>query len=473
MSKKTILMSAPVKTRSGYGDHSRDLAYAIIKSGKYDLQIHPTNWGETAWTGLDTSTKEGKAIAECVVDTVDDLNKEQPDIFIQITIPNEFMPVGKFNIGITAGIETNLCKPEWIAGANKMDMVIGSSNHSLDVLKLTEYTQRDKKTNQPVGKVKLRSDLDLRVLFEGYDENVFNTTKTLDATIKNRLDSIDEDFCFLFVGHWLQGELGQDRKDVGMLIKTFYESFKNKSKKNQPALILKTSGANFSYLDEHQIHSRVLQIAHSIARKDKQITDINNLPSVYVIHGQLTQDQLNSVYNHNKVKAMVSFTKGEGFGRPLLEFGTTGKPIVASAWSGQVDFLDPTYTTLLQGELTPVHESVVNDWFMKEAKWFTVDYEFAKKALRNIHSNYSKFLKASKKQKTYIRKRFTLSKMQQEFLDILDTIKIKEPEAPKLPKLKLPKLHKKQQDKSLTLGGQSIPSTKGIKSIKLPKLKKQ
>ena len=55
---------------------------------------------------------------------------------------------------------------------------------------------------------------------------------------------------------------------------------------------------------------------------------------------------MNELYNHPKVKAMVSMTKGEGYGRPLAEFGLSKKPIIASGWSGQCRFPNSRYILL-------------------------------------------------------------------------------------------------------------------------------
>ena len=104
-----------------------------------------------------------------------------------------------------------------------------------------------------------------------------------------------------------------------------------KNKKNQPALLLKTSGATYSVMDRMEIEGRINQI--------RGLFPNAKLPNVYVLHGDLTDNEMNALYNHPKVKAMVSFTKAEGFGRPLLECATTGKPILAPHYSGQMDFL--------------------------------------------------------------------------------------------------------------------------------------
>lgn len=408
--KHTILFSAPIKTRSGYGDHARDLAYAILTQGSelYDLKILPTNWGNTPWTGLDETTDKGRMISKCVVDGPPPV---QPDIFIQLTIPNEFQPIGKYNIGITAGIETDLCAPDWIEGCNRVDMVITTSNHSLTVLKESKFDAHDKALNTYVKTLELKPDLKLEVLFEGLDLSIFNPSNTVEKTsnLVKYLDSIKESFCFLFVGHWLEGKLGEDRKDVGMLIQKFGEAFENKPPSTRPALILKTSTGASGVVDRSIIEKKVLKILKSFKVQ----------PSVYLLHGDLTDQEMNTLYNHSKVKAMVSFTRGEGFGRPLLEFGSTGKPIIASNWSGHVDFLDVRNCILLPGTLQTVHQSAVNQWILSEAKWFRVDYEYAKQILRSVFEQYKNYTSLSINQKKYVQENFSLEKMSQTFIDIL------------------------------------------------------
>jgi glycosyltransferase involved in cell wall biosynthesis len=422
--KKSVLMFAPVLTRSGYGDHARDLAYSIIQYPEYDLEIYPTNWGNTPWNGLDESTEKGVAIRKCITRKP----KQNPDIFMQLTIPNEFIRLGKFNIGVTAGIETDLCKPEWIEGCNNMDMVIGTSNHTINVLKNSVYDKHEESTNKLVDKLTLKSNLKLEVLFEGVDTKVYYKTNKIPEKINNKLNSIKEENCYLFVGHWLDGDIGQDRKDVGMLIRTFCEAFKNKPASTKPALVLKISSGGFSISDYHTIYEKI----------ERLTSDISGCPSIHLVYGNLTEEEMNGLYNHRKIKAMVSFTKGEGFGRPFLEFTTTGKPLIVSNWSGHTDFLNPEMSILLPGELTPVHKSVVNKWFIKEANWFTVNYGYAIKMLQAVEKNYSHYAKMSENQKKHTEKNFTFDKMSKKLKDILDTIDSNSKEILlTLPKLKI------------------------------------
>tara|TARA_R110002050_G_scaffold53815_1_gene122214 strand:- start:942 stop:2261 length:1320 start_codon:yes stop_codon:yes gene_type:complete len=437
--KPFIVIQGPVATRSGYGNHTRDLATALIKADKYDIKIVSLPWGTTPMNALEPNNKDHQEIDKRIARQ--DIPR-QPDIFIQVSVPNEFQKIGKYNIGVTAGIETTAVSHEFIQGANKMDLLIVTSEHSKKAFTEISYDKHDEKTNQKIGQLKL--EVPVQVLFEGLDLDMYTKTSDISPKVKDELSDIHNDFCYLFVGHWLAGDLGQDRKDVGMMIKTFCEAFKRKSRHNRPALILKTSYATFSIIDRDMITSKIQQIVQPYG---------NTAPDIYLLHGDLTDSEMNSLYNHPKIKAMVSFTKGEGFGRPLLEFSTTGKPVLASNWSGHVDFLNKDYCTLLPGELTDVHASAVNKFIIKGSKWFTVDHSYAARVIQDVIQNYKQYLSKSRKQIQYVKDNFSLESMSKIFCKIVDDgIN----SVPQQVGLKLPKLKKV-----------SAPTP-----LKLPKLKK-
>jgi glycosyltransferase involved in cell wall biosynthesis len=351
--------------------------------------------------------------------------------------------IGKFNIGLTAGIETDACQPEWIEGCNRMDLVLTSSEHSKRVFETIEFERRDKQTNQVVGKIKC--NVPVEVLFEGIDTEVyFKTTEFKHKDLKKHLDSIPESFAYLFVGHWLQGDLGQDRKDVGMLIHTFLTTFMNDPESSQPALILKTSLAGFSLIERHGIEDKIYQIKQMI--RESGFT--GRFPNIYLLFGDLTDSEINELYNHPKVKAMVSFTKGEGFGRPLLEFTTTGKPVLASNWSGQTDFLHSDYSYRLPGAVNKVHGSAVNQWIVEGSNWFTVNYGFASSIMRTVLNGYQKSYAKCKDHMKYTLENFTIEHMKNKLHEYLEntenflTLKNKINDKPVQNLLKLPKLTK-------------------------------
>jgi len=420
MSKPTVLVSCPIDTYSGYGGRSRDFVKALISTGKYNVYILSQRWGNTRFGYLKDHSEHD--LASKIVPNV----TGQPDIWIQITVPNEFQPIGKYNIGVTAGIETTICDPSWIEGCNRMNLTLVSSQHAKETFERSKFEVQDK--GKTTGTIELQKPIE--VLFEGLDIEKY---KPVTSSTFN-LSAVEESFAYLFVGHWLQGDFGQDRKNVGYLVKAFLESFKNK--KDAPALILKTQSANASILDRNQVLKKIDDIRKSIK---------GTLPNIYLLHGEMSDEEVNMLYNHPKVKAMVSFTKGEGFGRPLLEFSAVNKPIIASGWSGHIDFLDKEFTYLVTGTLTNVHKSAVIDkMLLKEAQWFTPDDTQTGAALRMVFDNYKKYAELAKRQGYKSRTNFSWEKMAEQLDQILSS---NLPEFPKqvelkLPTLQLPKLQK-------------------------------
>jgi len=422
MSKPLFFISCPIDTYSGYGARSRDLVKAIIATDKYDVKIIPQMWGNTPWNFIQDNPEWGFLTNHLW--NQPQLPK-QPEVWMQITIPNEFQPIGKYNIGVTAGVETTIAPGDWVEGINRMNLVLTSSEHSKKTFINTVLQKVDQRTNQPIGEVKVEKPI--KVVFEGADINVYKPLDNVDSFPE--LDSIKEKFAFLFVGHWINGDLGEDRKNVGLLIKMFYEIFKNK--KDKPALILKTSQMGSSYLDRDEILRKITLIKKSINSKD--------LPNVYVLHGEFSDAEMNELYNHSKVKAMINLTKGEGFGRPLLEFSLTKKPIITTNWSGQVDFLNPEFTTMLPGKLTDVHPSAANQWLLKESQWFSADLGHTGTVIKDIFEDYKKYIDGAKRQAHKSKTEFSWEKMKDK-VDELFTMYI--PEFPKEVKLQLPKLKK-------------------------------
>jgi len=419
MSKPTIVVSCPIDTYSGYGARARDFVQSIIDLDKYDVKILSQRWGGTRFGYLKDHKNE--SLASRITPNL----TQQPDIWIQITVPNEFQKVGKYNIGVTAGIETTLCDPSWIQGCNNMDLVLVSAQHAKKVFEESKFNIQDNQTGQVTGTVELQTKVE--VLFEGADIEKY-TPLALPTRID--LSNIDEQFCFLTIGHWLPGVLGEDRKNIGYTIKAFLETFKNK--KAAPALILKVqAGAGTSIMDREEVLNRIDAIRKTVKGK---------LPNIYLLHGEMSDAEVNELYNHGKVKAMISLTKGEGFGRPLLEFSLINKPIIASGWSGHIDFLDNQFTKQIGGTLNNIHPTAVIDkMILAESQWFRPDDALVGKALKDVFEDYKIYKELAKRQGYKSRTEFSYEKMR-ETLDTLLTQYI--PEFPKQVQLKLPTLKK-------------------------------
>jgi glycosyltransferase involved in cell wall biosynthesis len=429
--KPLFIISSAFDTYSGYGARSRDLIKAIIETNKYNVRLLSQRWGNTPF-GFCNDNSEWKYLYDLVLPN-NQLPK-QPEIWMQITVPNEFQPVGKFNIGCTAGIESTISPVEWIEGINRMDLTFTSSEHSKKVFVESKFEVRNKETNALEKNVSLEKPVE--VLLEGANTDIYKVIDTpcsLDIQIK-------ENFAYLFVGHWMQGDMGEDRKNVGLLVKAFFETFKNKT--NKPALILKTSQVGSSYMDREEILKKINKI--------KKTVNSNNLPNVYLLHGDFTDEEMNELYNHSKVKAMISLTKGEGFGRPLLEFTLTKKPLIVSGWSGHMDFLSHEFTNLVGGQLTKVHPSTQNQFLIPESMWFSPDLPQVGFYLKDIFENYKNYTDKAKRQAFKSKNEFSWDKMKNKIGELLDKYI---PEFPKEVKLSFPTIKKIELPKKETING--------------------
>tara|TARA_R110000868_G_scaffold119852_5_gene317961 strand:- start:3002 stop:4252 length:1251 start_codon:yes stop_codon:yes gene_type:complete len=308
MSKK-VLLRGPVLTRSGYGEQAR-FALRSLRSREdlFDIYINPIQWGSTSWLAEDT--EERTWIDQIIEKTIHHTQQGGTfDYSVQVTIPNEFEAIATNNIGYTAGIETTKVAHEWIQAANKMDKIIVVSGHSRNVYEDTSYIAKNDQTNE---------EFILRTTTEITSVNY--PVKTYENLEALPLD-LTTDYNFVCVA-----QMGP-RKNLENTVKWFAEEFFNDE---DVGLIIKTNYAKNSLVDREICHGRLTNILSTYPdRKCK----------VYLLHGDLTDKEMHEIYIHPKVSAAVSFTHGEGFGLPLFEAAYMGIPVIATGWSGHLDFL--------------------------------------------------------------------------------------------------------------------------------------
>jgi hypothetical protein len=430
MNKPVCVISCPILTSSGYGARSRDFVKALLelKGEEWDIKVLPQRWGSTEW-----KKPEGDMawIAPLLINQL----TAQPDYWYQITVPNEFQAIGKLSsVGVTAGIETTLCDPSWLDGVNRMNLTLVSSQHAKHVFESSSFNQQDQQGNV-VRTVKLEKPVE--VLLEGIDLAKYKFIPDVDleeTELVESLDNLDTEFAFLFVGHWLGGVIGEDRKNVGQTIKTFLETFKGK--KNRPSLILKTSAGSPSIMDREEMLSRISSIRKEVGG--------NDLPNVYLLHGDFGDEDMNNLYNHPKVKAMIYAGKGEGYGRPLAEFTQAKKPIIASGWSGHLDFLHPEYTNLIPGEIKQIHPSAVaQNMLIPESGWFSANMKVFSDVMEDVHKNYIKYLDKAKRLSHHVKTTASFDSMKEQLKKHVESLpKATVLKLPQLKKIELPKLKK-------------------------------
>jgi len=419
MNKLICVVSCPIDIISGYGSRSRDFVKALIKSKgeEWDIKILSQRWGECPYGSLSREVPEDLDLINRVIPQLD----RQPDIWFQITVANEFQSVGKYNIGVSALVETTILPAELLEGLNRMNLNIVSSNFVKDTAQKTSFDKIDPNTNQKQATINLTKPIE--VLFEGVDVNKY---KRLEKSNFD-LSDIKEEFCFLSVGHWLSGEIGEDRKQLTTLIKSFLVAFKDKKKR--PALILKTSLAGFSIMEEEKILDNIDEIRKTVG---------GDMPNIYLVYGELTEEEMNNLYNHEKVKAFA-LVGNEGFGRPYLEFSAaSSKPIIVSPFSGHLDFLNEEFNVFVKGKVEQIHPSAANQFLIKESSWFKADQKSVEDTLKAVYENYNKFVDNSKRQGHISRTQFSFDSMVEKLSDILNrnVPKISVPQMIQLPKLK-------------------------------------
>jgi len=437
--KPICVFQSPMWTRSGYGDWGLAVAKSLLRYNKFDLYMFPTKWGACSRKNLEKQmkTEEEKILFSKILRTQ---LPRQPEVYIQMTIPNEFQPLGKFNIGMTAGIETTLCRGDWLEGMNRMNINVVLSEHIKTVFESTSATKSDP-NNPSVPPQSVKVEKPMRVIFWGSDTSIYKPVTEISETVNESLKSIPESFCFLFIGQWTSGGLYNDRKDVGNLIKTFLETFQDMEGKETPALIIKTSGAAICNMDKYDMIARIKAITNDVSSKSKTV------PNVYLLYGDLDEIEMNSLLNHPRVKAHVSFTHGEGFGHPLLISTLSAKPVLASSWSGHIDFLNPKLCQLLAGELKVLPPDCVNEWLIKDSAWFYVNYDYAKEKFRNVFYHYGAYRKKAEELAKENSEKFSTQAMDLKFHGFLDEVIPKfateqKLVLPRLKKISLPTLKK-------------------------------
>ena len=447
-------MIAPFNTRSGYGDHARSLFYSIMDREDLDIKCLDVKWGNTPRNHLRPEVPRHKKLLETFI--TQDQIQGQPDILIDIRIPNEFASGAKVNIGITAGVETDVVSPAFLEGMNRMNFNIVPSKFTAETFNRCVFDKMQDLPNgekQKAGEIK--NEKPISVLFEGVDTDKYYPkdkyqVKKDDPILYDELDKlIKEDFAYLHVGQWNKGGFGEDRKNIGVLIKSFLKAFSNIP--NAPALVLKTNGANFSVLDREETKKKIQQV--------KGMFHGVNLPNIYLIHGDFTIDEMSTLYNHPKIGAFITCTHGEGFGRPMLEASCCDLPVIASKWSGHMDFLTDSESMLIDGFLKEVPKSVLwENIIVEPSKWFDVNEADVVRKIRTFHKKRKLIQKKAIRLGKRNRREFSLKVMADKFNEIIDGV-LKE--IPQAVSLKLPKLKK--------VGGNK---PKEPAKIKLPKLKK-
>ena len=394
--KQKILIKGPILSQSGYGEQAR-FALRALRSREdiFDIFILPIPWGQTGWVSYNNEERSwiDKRIKETHIHNQDGGTY---DISVQVTIPNEWENIAPVNVGYTAGIETTRVAPVWVQKANEMDKIIVVSNHSKDIYQQSVYHAKHPQTGQHVT---LACETPIEVV--NYPV-IHSDIKKLDLDLAH-------DFNYLAISQW------GPRKNFDNLINWFVEE----NFDQEVGLILKTSIKSNCIIDREYTTERLRGI---ISRHG------NMKCKIYLLHGDLTQEEMSGLYSHSKVKCLISTTHGEGYGLPLFEAAYNGLPVVVHGWSGQNDFLyipqkngkkKPMFASV-EYDLAPVQPDAVWDGVIqKDSEWAFPREASFKRRLREVRSEYSRFKRNATKLKKYLVENFTEEKLYRDFCNFV------------------------------------------------------
>lgn len=364
------VIRAPLLSVSGYGQHSRQVFEAVKRIPNVEVFTQIVQWGNTSWI-IDEKAESG--LIEDIMKRSTDL-QDGFDISFQVQLPDEWSNnLAKINVGITAAVETNTCNPAWIESCNKMSAVIVPSSFTKGVLEKT-------------GKV----NVPIYVVPEWFMEEIENSENHLDANFRT-------DFNFLIVSQLTAIDSYVDRKNITNTIKFICEAFKDDK---NVGIVLKTNSGRGTALDRTATQHALQGLINSIRQTSK-------VP-IYLVHGNMTNKEIASLYCHPKIKALVSLTRGEGFGLPLLEAAASGLPVIATDWSAHTEFLNHGKWIKIESSMIDIPESRVDGRiFIKGTKWADPSEDTFKRKIKKFRDSSETPKQWAKELKDLCRSRFS------------------------------------------------------------------
>jgi hypothetical protein len=350
--KKKVLVRGPLLSQSGYGNHARQIVKWLLKREDLDVVTQVLHWGITPWH-IDGSVEDG-IIGEIMSRSITQMPKNI-DISYQVQLPNEWDPnLAKLNVGVTAAVETDICTPEWVTACNRMTSVVVPSMFTKGTL------ERSGQCTTPIT-----------VIPESYIPEINEDTPSLDIDFST-------DFNFLLFGMLTGQNPKSDRKNLLYTIKWILEEFKDNP---DVGIVLKTSSGRGTKIDKKVTEKLISQVVREVRQ--------GPYPKLHFMHGCMTNDEVASIYRHPKIKALVALTRGEGYGLPILEAAASDLPVIATNWSGHLDFMRKGKFIAVDYKMETIDKSRVDDHiFLAHARWAEPSEKDAKTRLRRLYESY-------------------------------------------------------------------------------------
>lgn len=388
---KKVLLRAPLLTNSGYGVHSRQIFEWLSKRKDVDLYVECLQWGRTSW--LIERSSEGGLVGK-IMDCSRPFDKKEIDMSIQVQLPDEWdESIGRVAIGVTALVETDRCSKEWVDKCNKMTHIVVPSTFTKNVLK------RSGIFTKPIS-----------VIPEWYNNNIVNKSEVSKVLNDERYDNISEDFSILMIGTLTSQNPQDDRKNLVNTIKWVTEEFQGQE---DVSIVLKTNFGKGTTSDR--------KLCKEYLGNLKRQLGTSEFPKLKLLHGNMSSKEIAAIYNHHKIKLYVSATRGEGYGLPLIEAAVAGLPIVATNWSGHLEFLNREYFGAVDYnlvELTP--DRIDGRIFEKGFRWAEPSENSFKREIRKVYENYSETKSKSRKMAKDVRINFNSKVIKRKYDELFE-----------------------------------------------------
>ena len=354
MNKKTVVFRGPALTQSGYGVHSRQVAKWLLNQPNLDVKFHVLPWGDNPWL-LNPDHADG-LVGKIMERTVD--GNHRADVSFQLQLPNEWDPnIAKFNVGITAGVETDKCNPAWIPTLNAMNMIVVPSKHVADCFTNTGIIQKP-----------------IKIVPESFIDEI----KLSDEELP-KLPEFSTKFNFLIFGQITGNNPYNDRKNTFFSLKWLCETFKNDP---NVGIVIKTNAGRNTKYDRTIVKNMLKAVLNECKR--------GPYPKVHLLHGDMSDTEVAALYRHPQIKALVAISRGEGYGLPILEAAASGLPVISTDWSGHLDFLNQGKWINIQYKLEEIHQTRIdNKIFLKGMKWANPIEEDFKRKVNKFYNSTS------------------------------------------------------------------------------------
>ena len=338
MSKRKVLVRGPALSNTGYGKYCRTVL-KMLDNDANDLHLINVTWGSSGWISEDDS--ERARIDELIMKTAKAVRQEQEsvsfDISFQVQNPDEWQKLCPVNVGVSTSLITDKLPEEWAQGVALVDKVIVPSEFAKNVYN----SDNVEVIGLPITEGLIQEQLDLGL-----------TTK----------------FNFLNISQV------SPRKNVEAIVTAFIKEFREDS---DAGLVLKLNVKNNSRIDREYVLSNLSQLCQQLDQEGERSCKI------YLLHGSMTKDEINSLYSDSSIKSYVNASLSENLGFCLLEAASNGLPIVSPYYSAIRDISSESNITSVEYDELNIDENATDD-----SKHCLIKVPSLRRTMRSVYENY-------------------------------------------------------------------------------------